>query len=486
MNYLRGFMTNFQNSGLDEYTKTAINEWYTHIAPKKDEDPTEKTRPDEEAEEAEEAKSALTTIISNVNSITSFKSPTNVMDILDLIPVSIVDAEVKAALRDLSKVGEAFMEDYNRLGVTFQHPFLVNIGLIRLYTQHLVQTGKALSLLYSHPVSLSDDFLAHTRHYLRYAVDVYGESMYLSDGDILNNMLSHRPSESSIKLPRNIIFLDHITKAIVISIRGTASFHDVLTDLHVNSRPFLDPSMNLSAHCGMADSAEALLTPSLNAIQEARSRKGEAFKGYKVVITGHSLGAGTGCLLAMLLAQQGIECTVYAFAPPPVITINRKAPASIFNPLDMINEYVEKKFPRANIFSFVHHNDVIPRCSNKEIFNMITAAAAIDALPWSASKRAEILVKGRLSSLDEEHIKETLQKGLEIKDESPQTKLAVPGDIYWMKPCLDEKEALTKYQMYTVENGDYLFTGLLYSGDSMVADHGVAKYMSALLKVESE
>ena len=117
---------------------------------------------------------------------------------------------------------------------------------------------------------------------------------------------------------------------------------------------------------------------------------------------------------------------------------------------------------------------------------MITAAAAIDALPWSASKRAEILVKGRLTSLDEELIKETLQKGLELTEESPQTKLAVPGDIYWMKPCLDEENALTKYQMYTVENGDYLFTGLLYSGDSMVADHGVAKYMSALLKVESE
>lgn len=54
------------------------------------------------------------------------------------------------------------------------------------------------------------------------------------------------------------------------------------------SRPFINDSLH--AHTGISASAEALLPAVQAALERGRSIKGGAFRDYKVVVTGHSLG----------------------------------------------------------------------------------------------------------------------------------------------------------------------------------------------------
>ncbi|KAK9825408.1 hypothetical protein WJX81_002309 [Elliptochloris bilobata] len=97
-------------------------------------------------------------------------------------------------------------------------------------------------------------------------------------------------------------------REVVVAIRGTAQLEDVVTDLTALPEVFGDTGM--LAHSGMQRAALWLferLSSLLKVIAEA---------GCKVTLTGHSLGAGTAALLAMLLHAQGVECQAYVFAPP--------------------------------------------------------------------------------------------------------------------------------------------------------------------------
>lgn len=56
-----------------------------------------------------------------------------------------------------------------------------------------------------------------------------------------------------VKRPRHIVFLDHLTESVVVSIRGTGSISDVLTDLHLDSKPF--DVKSIVAACGNPEEA---------------------------------------------------------------------------------------------------------------------------------------------------------------------------------------------------------------------------------------
>lgn len=67
--------------------------------------------------------------------------------------------------------------------------------------------------------------------------------------------------------------------------------------------------------------------------------------GYRLVVTGHSLGAGTACCVARLLHDKGIPLQCFAYATPPCL--DREAALQAVS-------YVT---------SVVHHDDIVPRAS---------------------------------------------------------------------------------------------------------------------------
>ncbi|XP_025938793.1 sn1-specific diacylglycerol lipase beta isoform X4 [Apteryx rowi] len=85
------------------------------------------------------------------------------------------------------------------------------------------------------------------------------------------------------------VALDHKKEAIVVAVRGTLSFEDILTDL--------------SADCEDLTLEDVL-------------ENGFVHKEYKLVIVGHSLGGGTASILAIMLRNSFPTLKCYAFSPP--------------------------------------------------------------------------------------------------------------------------------------------------------------------------
>ncbi|XP_066966714.1 diacylglycerol lipase-beta-like isoform X3 [Macrobrachium rosenbergii] len=112
------------------------------------------------------------------------------------------------------------------------------------------------------------------------------------------------------------VAIDDDTGNVVVAIRGTLSLQDAITDLtaqctHVECEGLPDGCF---AHKGMVHAAKFVL----QRLEETRAVADAllARNGYGLVITGHSLGAGTAVVLAAMMRPQypGLKC--FAFSPP--------------------------------------------------------------------------------------------------------------------------------------------------------------------------
>ncbi|KAK5851313.1 hypothetical protein PBY51_002116 [Eleginops maclovinus] len=112
------------------------------------------------------------------------------------------------------------------------------------------------------------------------------------------------------------VALDHKREAVLVAVRGTLSLKDVLTDLSAECEnlPIEGVLGACYAHKGMCQAAGYIYKKLVNdgILNQAFSIAPE----YKLVITGHSLGAGTASLLAILLRNSFPTLQCYSFSPP--------------------------------------------------------------------------------------------------------------------------------------------------------------------------
>ncbi|XP_052059315.1 diacylglycerol lipase-beta-like [Mytilus californianus] len=111
------------------------------------------------------------------------------------------------------------------------------------------------------------------------------------------------------------VAIDKEKQSVVIAIRGTLSLKDAITDMSADSECLeCEGLIGCVAHKGILQAAQYVkkTLEEKHILEDAFDRA----QGSKLVITGHSLGAGTAALLAVLLKQSYPDLICFAYAPP--------------------------------------------------------------------------------------------------------------------------------------------------------------------------
>lgn len=136
--------------------------------------------------------------------------------------------------------------------------------------------------------------------------------------------LVHGETSSKFLVPAHYWCYNKQEKICVVSVRGTVSKKDMLTDLDSKPEDFEDDTNSEivhKVHRGMMKSARALFDKLNKQIIDL------AAENFRIVLVGHSLGAGTASLLSILLRKSPEmrnylnQLTCYAIACPAVTSL---------------------------------------------------------------------------------------------------------------------------------------------------------------------
>ncbi|KAI8853421.1 hypothetical protein BC829DRAFT_413907 [Chytridium lagenaria] len=127
-----------------------------------------------------------------------------------------------------------------------------------------------------------------------------------------------------------IIALDHDKKAVVVAIRGTLSTADVLVDLNCDLAtiqvPWEGRTINAKTHAGMLMTAGNIRDEISGLLDELLLSPNSQYTDYRLVVCGHSLGAGVASLLSYLLNLKGHRTICFAYSPPGCIATIEAVP----------------------------------------------------------------------------------------------------------------------------------------------------------------
>ncbi|CZR51399.1 related to lipase [Phialocephala subalpina] len=111
----------------------------------------------------------------------------------------------------------------------------------------------------------------------------------------------------------HFVSLDHESKAVVLTCRGTLGFEDILTDLTCDYDELSYRGKAYKVHKGIHASARRLLDGGGGRVMATIAAALEEFPDYGLVLCGHSLGGAVTALLATLIAEPSSDPTSSAF-----------------------------------------------------------------------------------------------------------------------------------------------------------------------------
>jgi len=290
----------------------------------------------------------------------------------------------------------------------------------------------------------------------RGSLETIGKSLGVPEDDIVYVSFTDRPGEGHC--PRFALFLDHDTRSLVLAIRGTFSLKDVVLDILCEDVPFLSGH----AHSGILEGARRILERCGHMITASLMLN----PGYSLILTGHSLGAGSAELITMELLlgpareilppNTLVQCV--ALAPPPVFRPGEKD----------IGEEVKDA-----IEIYINNSDIVPRLSLASMAQLLACVRAVDCLKLSPYKQFSLLSSEDTSDL------ESVVTAVDEARQDMFPYLQHPGRIYYLKTARPGE----KIRQVLKQESSY-FASRIFLLDNMVLDHLQPKYEEALSNME--
>ena len=314
--------------------------------------------------------------------------------------------------------------------------------------------------------------LKNLAFYLELANDAYEESnttlitkLRPMGYDLIRHDVATEPGRIG-----HFIAVSHERKEVVISMKGTSSLADVLTDLIGMAVPHtMSSGRVVRCHEGIYTATMMMLDDTEHIIKTFFQPA-----GYKVHLTGHSLGAAVACLLGVFLHENGVNVEVHAFATPPCL--------SLYDAMES----------RSYITSVVNNADVVPRSSINNLRSLNRLFLKIDEKlnarglspnDWTTSA-AYIQDISKIDSellMTPEELNVFQETARDAENGNDDYSLYVPGRVVCMWNCNvtavpTEKKTVDCRQMH----GSMNVLRQIEISTTMAADHACASYKTSL------
>ena len=291
----------------------------------------------------------------------------------------------------------------------------------------------------------TNDKLDHFSNYVKFEKQDLFHSSLMSDQD-----LKHVPSF--------YLLLDHDEKQVLVVLRGTLSFHDLMVDLSCAQHKIDYNGIEGHVHAGMWKTAKAITDPDHpSRVHEAIQMALSNYSAYGLTLVGHSLGAGVAALMTLiwgdphgrirdgcgLVPGRPIQCIAYGC--PKVFSL----------------ELVQAT--QAFVTSFVIGSDIVPR------LGLASTRDVIKVLLW-LDQHPEFLKSLANNETSENHFKTRLAIA---QEEMTCKKLYSAGTTFWY--CQDK--------IRLVVNVEQVFGQMLFD-QGCISDHLPTAYESVLTALD--
>lgn len=324
--------------------------------------------------------------------------------------------------------------------------------------------------------------------------------------------------------------IDHDSKAIVLTLRGTWGFEDILTDMTCDYDDLEWLGKTWKVHKGMHASAKRLLEGGGGRVMITLRAALEEFQDYGIVLCGHSLGGGVAALLATMISEPNPAQTGTSFItssyhrpalldsdtsnPSPTYTLPANRPIHVYayGPPAVMSPFL-RLATRGLITTIVNGSDIVPSLSLGILHDMHTASVSFKDESSGAKShiRQRLRDSLRQSIIHKFYVNQPplvvnagdgvgedawAWKTLKLlREEMRAPKLMPPGEVFVVETMrVLQRDAFTmsdlvdggrlgrpatRVQLRFVRDVDARFGELRFAG-GMLSDHNPARYETSL------
>lgn len=332
--------------------------------------------------------------------------------------------------------------------------------------------------------------------------------------------------------------LDHGSKAVVLTLRGTWGFEDILTDMTCDYDDLEWQGKNWKVHKGMHASARRLLEGRGGKVMATIRAALEEFPDYGVIFCGHSLGGGVAALLATMISEPNsdpsgpsfVTASTLSAARPLLLTANHEQKAArsfslpsgrpihvyAYGPPAVMSPFL-RRATRGLITTVVNGKDIVPSLSLGTLhdFRAVALAFKNDTTGSKSQIRSRVWEGLRQSILNKFYVNQppvftNAGEGFgedswawsalkSLREEMTAPKLIPPGEVFVVETMrVLQRNAFTadtttttgdgypqlgrpatRVQFKFIRNVEARFAELRFSS-GMLSDHNPARYEASL------